>query len=132
MTQLVGGPPGASGAQTSAGGWWGGSGLPIPPVGSYPQTVSPWGLLDTSGGEDEWTDTASAVSGLQRRYIRGDHLNSQSFSERDHLDYLFTTGSAYGGGLIGLRIASLVPGVSSTSALGFAIAFTGRRRRRTM
>lgn len=58
---LIPGDP-ALGGETSAG-----NGLEWPTgqfkpkdVGSYPDTQSPWGLLDVSGSEREWTDTQYA------------------------------------------------------------------------
>ena len=50
--------------------------LPFPvgmDVGSYPHVTSPWGLLDLSGGENEWTETLETVGGVQPgwRSVRG-------------------------------------------------------------
>lgn len=54
-TPLIPGPPGVG--QTTAG--W----RPTPleaewlvPLGAYPKVVTPWGLLDASGGTTEWTE----------------------------------------------------------------------------
>src|SRR5690606_18221991 len=56
-TPLVGGPPGVG--DTSAGWVIDDNARPAweTPLGSYPQTMSPWGLRDVSGGGGEWTET---------------------------------------------------------------------------
>jgi formylglycine-generating enzyme required for sulfatase activity len=42
-------------------------GFPLP-VGSYPTVMSPWGVLDLSGGQTEWFET---IPGSGNRYRRG-------------------------------------------------------------
>ncbi len=132
-TPLVGGPPGAVGAQTSAGGWYmpGTHGLP-PDVGSYPQTVSPWGLLDTSGGEREWTDSMGWEPIPGRWLIRGANY-STAISPFDQIDHTSSLG-ALDGSDHGLRIASLVPTPGSGVLIVVACATThwSAKRARTM
>lgn len=128
MTPLVGGPPGTPGAQTSGGGWYQG-GVPPPPVGSYPQTVSPWGLLDTSGGKAELTDTLNWFNVPNQRVVRGQGLEfTPSFDRNDYIFLMYPPD----GGTAGLRIASLVPCAGTFSAMALALVYTGGRRRRAM
>jgi hypothetical protein len=120
----VGGPPGTPGAQTSAGDY------PSPPdnpfrfydVGSYPNTQSPWGLLDGSGGVGEMLEPRGSpffsVPG------RGTGSASRIFLW-DQLDQV-GGGSPTGTG--GLRLASVVP---APSVVGFVIlTFMTRAPRR--
>lgn len=130
MTPLVGGPPGTPGAQTSAGDWWQGGVIP-PSVGSYPGTLSPWGLLDTSGGVEEWTETPSRGGDPTRRIFRGDYLGAPSFNGWDRNDHTFATG-AVDGGSRGLRIASVVPSVNTVACISLLSILAGKRRRCAM
>ena len=66
-TPMVGGPPGVG---------QGNFGFPVSqganliPLGAYPQTQSPWGLLDVAGGTLEWTEEILApVGGSAREWI---------------------------------------------------------------
>ena len=121
-TVPIGGPPGMPGVQTSAGDWsapWPG----FVPVGSYPQSQSPWGLLDGSGGVSEYIESphyrwAAHGSGVRDRFY---HLY-------DRLDNLSAVAPWAPNG--GLRIASVVPtpGSVSISVLG-TLLLTYRRRR---
>lgn len=125
---LVGGPPGSPGAQTSAGGWWHGGLGPPPSVGAYPQTLSPWGLLDTSGGVAELTDTLNQFGVPNERVVRGQGLGPSPISDR--LDYLFS--NILPEGTRGLRIASLVPTGAPLTLFGIALLNSTGRRRRAM
>lgn len=51
----VGGAPGTPGAQTAAGVWDREPGTSFP-VGSFPESASPWGVLDGYGANTEWLD----------------------------------------------------------------------------
>lgn len=130
MVPLIGGPPGSPGAQTSAGNWLPNGQLP-PNVGSYPSTMSPWGLLDTSGGRYEWTDTRHAIPAF--RLFRGQDLGGGLEMPSDRIDQLFSgTGPDSGGGM-GFRIASAIPAPSPCIFAGIVIACVlPRRRRRAM
>jgi len=107
LDTLVGGLPGTPGAETNAG-------ILNPPpgidVGSYPGTVSPWGLLDLSGGQWEWTETPVALGGTRDRVILGSELGGASQWD----DVLGTFNPApYLAVGIGVRIASVpAPGPS--------------------
>lgn len=103
---------------------------PIPsplPVGSYPDVVSPWGLLDASGGVTEWLD--SGPDSESARHIKG----SSQFSEfdptaTDRLDWVGTGIPPLVSGS-GLRIASAVP--TPTSAMILIVLYFVRRTERS-
>ncbi len=128
MVPLVGGPPGSPGAQTSAGNWLPNGQLP-PNVGSYPSTMSPWGLLDTSGGRYEWTDTTHPLIN-SFRFFRGQDLGGGIEMPSDRIDSLFSSGFPDFHG-VGFRIASAVPSSGACVPLLVALgcASFGRRRR---
>lgn len=121
------GPPSAGG-QTNAGSDGLTDGSPLL-LGSYPNTTTPWGLLDASGGAAEWLEDAFDPSINAWRYDGRAALNSTESGET--LDALWGGGAAtsYGrSGAIGLRIASTVPAPGGTIAL--IILGSGCRRRR--
>lgn len=114
----VSGPPG-SGAQT-------GYGVFEPydhpyPVGSYPAVMSPWGLLDGSGGVAEWCE--GYVPGAMRE-IRGTS-EGPGGAGSDRLDALNWMG--YYDWLGGIRLVSPVPAPLTTAPLA-ALLFLRRRR----
>jgi len=120
--ELVGGLPGEPGAQTNA------NLFPAPvgmDVGSYPGTPSPWGLLDLSGGQREWTETALG-SHNGRRVVVGSQIGDAS-SPDDRIDWYYQFSTPLPAGL---RIASIPsPGgicILACAALGF---IANRRRR---
>ncbi len=126
----VSGPPGAG--TTSAGYTlpnWGEWSIPL---GAYPQSLSPWGLLDTSGGSTEWTQTISNPLAAHRAFY-----NTGSYAGQGTLDLW---DAAYGnssngpGGIggaeLGFRIASAIPSPGSLLAMcmGGCVA-VGRKRK---
>ncbi len=82
-TPPVGGPPGVG--ETSVGYNW--PGLP-PPVGAYPDTQSPWGVLDLSGGVREWNETLYPDS---TRGVRGSPASSYLPEFEDEITREFAT-----------------------------------------
>lgn len=103
------------------------------PVGAYPDTVSPWGLLDASGGASEWLEEPVSPGNLFVRGIDGAHAGSQysemlSYDRASSLNgYPPTLGVVSGG----LRIASAVPGVGTMPVVAIALlAIAGKRRTR--
>jgi len=92
-------------------------------VGSYPHAMSPWGLLDGSGGQNEWLETDSAAI---LRLVRGSAWNLPSFF--DQLDYL---SGDFVSGLNGLRLASVVPSPAVYLPLLVAYPFTRPQRKET-
>jgi len=120
--QLIPGPPG-SGGQTNGG---------DPPgpatAGSYPDVNGPWGLLDTSGGVREWTETQLLFATGVRR-TRGSSRGSPFFADNDRLD-----AQDFAGGLsnpsAGLRLASRVPSPGAFALSGPVLVLTLLRRQR--
>ncbi|MBX3352989.1 MAG: SUMF1/EgtB/PvdO family nonheme iron enzyme [Phycisphaeraceae bacterium] len=129
--QPVVGPPGE--------GEWGG--MPGDPlweklrVGRYPDTQSPWGLLDIVGTEREWVETPSGVFRLsdgtifvsaQGRVVVGN--DTASFGSIDSWDPGASATSAF----YAFRLATMVPSPSSLLVLsGMTICAASRRRRDT-
>jgi len=124
---LISGPPGAG--QTSAGFGYPPDTAP-PGVGSYPDVRSPWGLLDLSGGEREWTETMSFIGDLSRyRTILGSAYRTGPYTSIDRPDDVFSTGS-FPSDIQGLRVASVVPApYSALAVLGGVVGFFRRRSR---
>lgn len=50
------------------------------PLGAYPESASPWGLLDTSGGAAEWTEEPIGEKGLIARVLGGAWAGSGTFA----------------------------------------------------
>ena len=127
QTPLIGGPPGTPGAQTSSGGWHNGVNAP-PNVGSYPNTQSPWGLLDTSGGVSEFMDSPARSAPATSKMLRGDNL---TVTDRDRIDFVFAGVGFDTGSLgFGFRLASAVPCPGSGACSLCVIVFSALRRRR--
>jgi len=116
----VGGLPGTLGAETSAGYY---PDRPaFVPVGSYPLSFSPWGLLDGSGGPSEylgyWVDGAPDTRGA---------ATGQNTHPWDRLDYLGATLTP-DIAVSGFRIASIVPSPSVLLVVSIIGFFPCRRR----
>lgn len=118
----VGGAPGTPGAQTGAGEWDRELGTTFP-VGSYPDALSPWGVLDGFGAHSEWLDD----SGFDiYRYSKGaDDIETLSAASAGQLQIWFPVpASSFGG----LRIAS-IPSPNTFAAMGVILTLLGRKRR---
>ena len=74
-------------------------------VGSYPFIQSPWGLLDASGGWQEWTEEFPSL-----RVTKGSSFFSDDFNYQSE-DRILTLWPAPVNGttMQGLRLASAVP-----------------------
>ncbi|KAA0214335.1 MAG: hypothetical protein EDM82_10555 [Cyanobacteria bacterium CYA] len=93
-------------------------------TGSYPGVMSPWGLLDGSGGEMEWLEDAELNSHI--RYLRG----SSTILPPDYFDAIDWVGGgppwqATGG----LRLAASVPTPAPGAVLGLTGTYLSLRRR---
>ncbi|MGP1310658.1 MAG: SUMF1/EgtB/PvdO family nonheme iron enzyme, partial [Phycisphaerales bacterium] len=104
-------------------------------AGSYPGVQSPWGLLDTSGGEAEWVEdkliafnVGDGENTSMIRYNLGSLLAAPGFEDRDLIDRLSSTSGA--STFPGLRIAAAVPGPGGLALGGAAglVCLTRRRR----
>ena len=106
-------------------------------VGSYADVQTPWGLLDASGGEREWTDTRSGTvtffvestargsTGIPGTPIFG--YGDSVLQDRMHRPYVSSFGGAHRP--ITVRFAAAIPAPGVPALLGVA-AFTCLRRRR--
>ena len=126
-TLPVVGPPGQPGAESNAGPAAGGTSI-FYPVGSYPETTSPWGLLDGSGGLMEMTELQERW-GSPWRAMAGSHRWTSSNVIQDRMDE-FGAMTASSAGSAGFRIASAVPSPASFALLGAASVFLFSQRRR--
>lgn len=118
----VGGPPGTPGAQTGAGVWDREPGTEYP-VGSYPDTMSPWGVWDGFGGYPEWLDEP-AVGPF--RFVKGvADTTTDSVVFLGRLDAVNTTRAT---NIMGLRIAT-VPAPCAGVILAVAMVFLRRDRK---
>jgi formylglycine-generating enzyme required for sulfatase activity len=127
-TPYVYGPPGAGQANAGSGGSW------SIPLGSYPGVQSPWGLSDTAGGSQEWTESVYTLSGGDRfRVFDGSYASEDAFGANG-IDRLVSGGAEYphvNALEYGLRVASSVPSPSSCAvAMGTLTILSARRRRR--
>lgn len=125
---LVSGPPGTPGAETS-GGESGPPGLLWWPVGSYPGTTTPWGLLDASGGVEEMLETAvnPSTSAMRRLLAGSGTVPDPTYQIDDRLD---SFGSVSLPGLArGFRVGSVVPTPGTSLVIGIGVAVLGKRRR---
>jgi len=125
---LTYGPPGQG--QANSGFELAGNGHWNIPLGSYPQTVTPWGLLDAAGGTAEWLESIYTVGTLRSRIADGS-AGGLSVTQAGDLLYSYGADSpASGAGIYGFRIASAVPSPGVPAAFGMIAAFhIGRRRR---
>ncbi len=115
---LISGPPGAG--QTSAGWTDGFSGEYDIPLGAYPDSLSPWGMLDTSGGAQEWTEDVRRHS---RAFVGSQAGNSVGY------DIIYMRGTPYPGssGLLGFRVATPIPAAPTATLLGLSLLLLCRR-----
>ena len=123
-----------NGGQTNGGDFLPGFEEQFMGVGSYTDVGGPWGVLDTSGGVREWSetiwstsDTSDTHSGL--RYVRGSLAGSTSFANHDLIDWYATVGGP-GTGLYGIRLASAIPATAAPCVTLIATGLAIVRRRR--
>jgi hypothetical protein len=99
------------------------------PLGSYPETTSPWGLLDTSGGGHEWTE--ATLFGFNRLTM-GAHAQGgigPEFFAMDRIDR-FGGLSPDDANVTTLRIAAAIPNPCPAAILGTSVTIFIRRRKR--
>ncbi|MFN0132233.1 MAG: SUMF1/EgtB/PvdO family nonheme iron enzyme [Phycisphaerales bacterium] len=129
--ELVTGLPGQG--QTSAGLDIGINGAYDIPLGSYPDQMSPWGLLDLSGGGSEWTEEVKGPPGAYHsRYFKGRPAGLAGvISAGADLDLFWIPGGAHpgGGAFTSFRIASSIPSPSSLAVIGMLTVYCLRRKR---
>lgn len=123
----VSGPPGEG--TTNTGTWPSQGPQWFHAVGSYPNVQTPWGLLDASGGEQEWTESTSG--GFARRYRLGSAMTTSAANIQfyDSVDVLFDAADPIG--LSGFRVASVVPSLPTVNVLFLFLAMVNPIRRRS-
>ncbi len=98
-------------------------------LNQYPDTQTPWGLLDATGGAGEMTSTLAnfGPSVIGKGAPLGDEAFDGAFFDRADVarEVSINSGSA----AYGLRIASAVPSPMAVAPFVFASCFIGLRRR---
>ncbi|MFM9996187.1 MAG: SUMF1/EgtB/PvdO family nonheme iron enzyme [Phycisphaerales bacterium] len=124
----IGGPPGIGQANT---------GFILPafgnyyiPLGSYPETQSPWGLLDTAGASSEHTEFWWFPNGpYVERGARGSSTGGGA-DPSDRIYWVNANSPQFGYSGIGLRIAAAIPSPGSLALLAMSWTLFGIRKRR--
>lgn len=99
------------------------------PLGAYPQSVSPWGLLDVSGGAREWTEYIFWPGMPYERGILGSDAGGPSFPIVDDVSVVQSLHPADAQSA-GLRIVSPIPAPSSCLAIvGMGVVILRRFRK---
>lgn len=126
---LIPGPPGVGEANF---GFIDGTQFMIP-LGAYPDTQTPWGLLDAAGGTAEWTE--GIVFGSQDSRVRvyeGSYWSSATGNSIN--DAIFAAGGTTFPSTdfldLGFRLAMAVPSPHTAFVLTGAGIFFAQRRRR--
>jgi sulfatase modifying factor 1 len=98
-------------------------------VGAYPDTQSPWGLLDTSGCMSEWTETIREDLPYPNRIREGEPgFSTNSSGQTDHIWWAGDQSASSGSLTLGFRIASVVP--APAVWLWFAVCSIGWTQRK--
>ena len=99
-------------------------------IGEYEDTITPWSLLDATGGVSEWTEEefGSNATMLAKGAVLGD-LGLSNPVSLDRVDSGTTHSTFFGSISVGFRIASSVPAPSTALTLALPTALLARRRR---
>lgn len=95
-------------------------------VGSYPDTQSPWGLLDASGGFPEWLEVGFSFDPARRGYIPSSL--SGSLPPPEITDRIGAMGATGASPQYGFRFASVVPAPSGAALLALGLLYCRRKR----
>ena len=99
------------------------------PLGSYPDVLSPWGLLDMAGATSEFSETVRTVDGIHTRRVMNSHWGSSDVG----VDSVYGMGTEFPSLpslFYGLRVAASVPAPGSWLPIGVAcVALSCRRVR---
>jgi len=82
------------------------------PLGAYPRTTTPWGLIDATGGASEFLEDWQQETGKRFRLFDGACAGQFGAGEYDRIDGMAVT-TPDSGSIVGLRIASSVPSPGS-------------------
>jgi hypothetical protein len=96
-------------------------------VGSYPDVLSPWGLLDTVGGQAEMTETWDDDNPFEHNQRRLLAAHTDFIVELGDIDHLGQAGPL--GQRFGLRLAAAIPAPSTLFLFGIPLTLSARRRR---
>ncbi|MBL9001115.1 MAG: SUMF1/EgtB/PvdO family nonheme iron enzyme [Phycisphaerae bacterium] len=97
------------------------------PLGAYPDTVSPWGLLDVAGATREHLETLFVVDGIRYRFFHGSHWTSGDGGG----DVIYGMGADFPGLpdlFTGFRIATVVPAPSAYLGVFLGLGALSARR----
>lgn len=97
-------------------------------VGLYPDSASPWGMLDASGGLSEMTESVSDFTRF-KLFRPGTNTSSLDPALEDRLDFFFSQTRPTSSN--GFRIAGVVPAPGGTAVLALGAMLACERRRRT-
>ncbi|TVQ59623.1 MAG: hypothetical protein EA379_10410 [Phycisphaerales bacterium] len=95
-------------------------------AGSYPHVQSPWGLLDTSGGEREWLDDYGVGTINDGRFLR----NSSYLANLTSWDHIAAPGGGDNNARAGFRVAAVIPAPGGAAILSFTLLVSASRRSR--
>lgn len=128
----ISGLPGTPGATTSGGIDDGFIAASIP-LGAYPNALSPWGLLDTASGGDEWLQEPVFIdleqTELTERGLMGVYAGDFVYVMNSHASMLRSNGIP-DGSLKSLRLATVPSPTTSVSLfMGLGILGVWRKRR---
>jgi len=100
-------------------------------IGEYPDTMTPWGLLDASGNAREWIEEIGEFDSLMLKGAPlGNHGSPSGGISFDRIDQGGFRDQQSGGLTSGLRIVSIIPSPSSTGLfLSYLLLCTKLRRR---
>ncbi len=102
------------------------------PLGAYPESTSPWGLLDAAGAAGEWTEGYSFEGTPEQRWWEGSTASTSHYLSElgDRVTRLSAADPWSGGVDHGFRIASSVPCPGSLLLFGVALLQRPRPSRR--
>lgn len=124
--RLVAGPPGVGEA---AGDWWQIE-WGYPDVELYPDTQSPWGLLDVSSTVHQFTEGVMHPTVGVARMDRGSIAGSSFYWLADGIDYYGQLStSTIPNSVRGMRIATAIPSPASVAVLVVGVSVMNRRFR---
>jgi formylglycine-generating enzyme required for sulfatase activity len=102
------------------------------PLGAYPETTSPWGLLDTSGGSQEWTAGLWPVLNQADFRLWGGSGPDVDGTDNDEISLgfrLFANANVSSVlGSSGLRLASAIPAPGAIMVVTIGAVVFHRRR----
>jgi hypothetical protein len=127
------GTPGPPGSGNTSAGWqdpnltWGEWNIPL---GAYPQSLSPWGLLDTSGGAAEWDELVFNPGLPAERGYTTSWAGFTGLGIYESIQGISSADPQYGSSYVGLRIASTIPAPGTLAGcILFLVVFSRRVRK---